>query len=66
MKKRCYLCGGEVVWKSDYTFEDIGQEGVGIIHLYQCRECGVRIEAHELVEEEEWESNTADTALTSV
>lgn len=28
---------------ADFTFEDYGEEGIGIIHEYHCMDCGARI-----------------------
>lgn len=48
--KTCYLCGGEVGWKADYSFEDFGCEGNGIVHVYKCRKCGAVIEVSEEID----------------
>ena len=48
---KCYLCGGEVGWLSDFTFGEVAKEGNGILHMYQCRCCGAEVEVYERVEE---------------
>ena len=46
------MCGGEVSWSADYSFEDYGYEGEGIVHRYRCTECGAIHEVCEEIEEE--------------
>lgn len=41
---KCYYCGGNVVWDSDFSFEDECLEGEGIVQFYHCSECGAEIE----------------------
>lgn len=40
----CFHCGEEVVWDNDFTYEDLGYEGEGIIHMCHCPNCGAEIE----------------------
>lgn len=43
----CFHCGERsVIWQGDFTFEDFGYEGEGIIHVYYCSNCGADIEYH--------------------
>lgn len=40
----CFHCGEQtVVWDSDFSFEDYGEDGEGIIHECHCENCGARI-----------------------
>lgn len=40
----CMHCGERaVVWDGDFTFEDYGEEGEGIIHECTCSNCGAMI-----------------------
>ena len=48
--KKCYLCDGDVMWKSDYEYNEFGLEKDGIVHIYQCQNCGCRIEVYEDLE----------------
>lgn len=32
-----------MVWSGDFSYEDYGMEGEGIIHECQCGNCGARI-----------------------
>ena len=36
---KCPLCGGELIWNSDFTFEDYALEGEGIVSVWMCAEC---------------------------
>lgn len=41
----CMNCGERaVVWQSDFTFEDYGLEGEGVVHVCTCGNCGAEIE----------------------
>lgn len=40
----CFHCGSySVNWSGDFSFEDYGLDGEGIIHECQCSNCGARI-----------------------
>lgn len=41
----CFHClNRSVIWDSDFSFEDVGLEGEGIVHFCHCTVCGARIE----------------------
>ena len=41
----CFACGARaVIWDNDFSFEDCGYEGEGIIHFLHCTNCGAEIE----------------------
>ena len=41
---QCFHClSYSVIWDSDYSLEDMGWEGEGIVHLCHCAECGAEI-----------------------
>lgn len=41
----CFHCGGSnVIWDNDFSFEDYGYEGEGIMHVLHCPDCGATIE----------------------
>lgn len=41
----CFHCGcRSVIWDSDFTFEDVGRDGEGIVQFLHCSECGAEIE----------------------
>lgn len=41
----CFHClSRSVVWQCDYSFEDFGYEGDGIVQILHCTNCGAEIE----------------------
>ena len=41
---QCFHCGAKsVIWDCDFSFEDYGEEGDGIIHECHCTSCGAQI-----------------------
>lgn len=41
----CFHCGGKtVIWDSDFSYEDFGYDGEGIVHVCHCIKCGAEIE----------------------
>ena len=41
----CFHCGCKsVIWDCDYSFEDYGYEGEGIVQMCHCENCGAEIE----------------------
>lgn len=40
---RCSLCGGKTDWQYNCSFEEIGLEGIGFVHVSECEDCGARI-----------------------
>lgn len=41
----CFHCGHvSVIWDCDFTFEDFGYEGDGLVHICHCANCGAEIE----------------------
>lgn len=41
----CFHCGAKaVIWDADFTFEDFGAEGEGIVQTCHCENCGAQIE----------------------
>lgn len=50
----CFHCGeNSVIWDADFSFEDYGLEGDGIIHVCHCTNCGARIEYYIDMSEDE-------------
>ena len=55
----CFHCGQRTVgWCADFSFEDYGLEGEGIIHVCKCQNCGADIEYYIRLDEEEDDSAT--------
>lgn len=51
---QCFHCGAySVVWQSDFSFEDYGMEGEGVINVCHCTNCGADIEYFVRMDEEE-------------
>lgn len=49
----CFNClARAVIWDADFTFEDYGYEGEGLIHQCHCENCGAII-TYEIPYEEE-------------
>ena len=46
MKLECPKCGTDkhMRWQSDFTVEDLGRDGNGTVHFYECLKCGTTIE----------------------
>lgn len=42
----CHRCGEELCWMNDYTFEDYGMEGNGIITVWHCLKCEADVEIY--------------------
>lgn len=40
----CWYCGHEMIWGGDFTFEDYGIEGEGIVANLSCPNCGAYAE----------------------
>lgn len=41
----CFHCGERaLLWDSDFTFEDYGREGSGLVHVLHCTNCGADVE----------------------
>ena len=38
-----HCCMKSVIWDGDFSYEDYGEEGSGIIHECHCTNCGARI-----------------------
>ena len=51
----CWICGGKLIWQSDFTPEDFGhEEGTeGLIAILKCSQCGADVQYTQIDEEEE-------------
>lgn len=50
----CFHCGARsVYWCADFSFEDYGYPGEGIVHVCCCANCKAEIEYRISLEEEE-------------
>ena len=44
MYLRFHCLSDSVIWLSDFTLEDIGEEGEGVVHICHCANCGAEIQ----------------------
>lgn len=42
----CWHCDAELIWGSDFDFEDYGLEGDGIVTSLSCPSCSATVEVH--------------------
>jgi len=35
----CWFCTEAMIWQSDFTYEDFGREGEGIVAILCCSKC---------------------------
>jgi len=41
----CFHCGKKsVIWDGDFTFDEMGYEGEGVVNCCHCTNCGAEIE----------------------
>lgn len=52
-----HCCTKSVCWDSDFSFEDFGYEGEGIVHICHCSNCGAEIEYRIAIPDDEEEEN---------
>jgi len=52
----CWICGGRLIWQSDFSPEDFGyEEGTdGLIAILNCSDCGADVK-YTLIDEEDEE-----------
>ena len=56
----CFHCGcRSVIWDSDFTFDDCGYEGEGLVQFLHCTSCGAEIEYRISFEKDEPEGEPA-------
>lgn len=53
-----HCCNRSVIWDSDFSFEDFGLEGEGIVNCCHCTHCGARIMYYVSLDPEEIEEIT--------
>lgn len=54
----CFHClSRSVIWDADFTFEDFGYDGFGIVQMCHCANCGAEIEYRISFDEEEEEND---------
>lgn len=50
---RCYFCGSNIHWSSDWNYDEIFGEGEGLVSLWYCSECGAEHQFSKREDEEE-------------
>lgn len=51
---QCFHCGAMAVsWDSDFTFEEMGYDGEGVVNCCHCNNCGAEIEYRVAIETED-------------
>ncbi len=48
----CWFCGNELIWGADFSPEDYGYEGDGIVATFSCSCCGATFEGTYLTSED--------------
>lgn len=43
MRDVCWLCGGKLIWQSDFNYDEIHGEGEGIVAFLLCSGCGADV-----------------------
>lgn len=33
---KCFVCGHEVMWQSDFNYDEVHSEGEGVVSYYTC------------------------------
>lgn len=47
----CPYCGGEMIWQSDFNYDEVYGEGEGIVSFATCSNCGADAEFSKKEEE---------------
>lgn len=47
----CWFCGSKMIWGNDFSFEDYGIEGEGVVANLTCSGCGATAEFYTKQEE---------------
>jgi len=40
----CWYCGGELIWQSDFNYDEVHGEGEGIVSYLGCSGCGAEVQ----------------------
>ena len=51
----CWFCNSDMIWGSDFNFEDYGLEGDGVVATLTCSECEAYAEYYSKPDEEDIE-----------
>lgn len=53
---KCWYCGADLMWQSDFNYDEVYGEGEGIVTYLICPGCGAEVE-YSLREDDEDEVN---------
>lgn len=48
----CWYCNGELIWQSDFNYDEVYGEGEGIVSYLKCSSCGADVEYSKRDDEE--------------
>ena len=55
---QCFHCLHQsLIWDNDYSFEDFGYEGDGIVQILHCSNCGAEVEYRISINKEDIDAN---------
>ena len=57
-RSTCWLCGGELLWNSDFNYDEVYDEGEGIVSFLTCMECGAEVQVSLRTDNEEDQEET--------
>lgn len=40
----CWYCRGDLIWQSDFNYDEVHGEGEGIVSYLHCSNCGAMVE----------------------
>lgn len=49
----CWYCGGNLIWDSDFNYDEVFGEGEGVVSFLHCGECGAEVQYSLRIDEEE-------------
>lgn len=52
----CWYCGGQLCWEADFNYDEVYDEGEGIVSFLHCMNCGAHVE-YSYKDDAEYERN---------
>lgn len=50
---RCWYCGGQLIWQSDFNYDEVFGDGEGVVTYLMCTECGAEVQYAVRTDEED-------------
>ena len=47
----CWYCGGQLIWQSDFNYDEVHDERDGIVSFLTCSDCGAEVEYSQVFED---------------